>query len=185
MIRYKCIHCGQDKKFDDMYVLNTNGGAAVCLACYYTPVTRLEEKSMKNYVAGFLFSDQPYPAGRQIALILKDHPEWQRGKFNGIGGKIESGERPIEAIRREFKEEASLDIDSWVEVVRLYGADWTVHFYRAFGDVTKVKAGEKEKIEIFNVNQLPSNIIPNLSWLIPLSLDLAIKVPLLIPEKDA
>ena len=38
-------------------------------------------------------------------LILKDRPEWQRGRLNLPGGKIEEGETPEEAATRELEEE--------------------------------------------------------------------------------
>jgi 8-oxo-dGTP diphosphatase len=54
---------------------------------------------MIEYVVGFLFNESL----DQIALIRKEKPDWQRGKINGIGGKIEENESPEQAMRREFK----------------------------------------------------------------------------------
>lgn len=44
------------------------------------------------YVAGFLFG--PMPRHNYVALIRKNKPDWQKGKLNGIGGKVEAGETP-------------------------------------------------------------------------------------------
>ena len=55
----------------------------------------------KTYVAGFLFS----PDRSRVLLIRKNRPAWQAGKLNGLGGKIEPGETPPQAMRREFREE--------------------------------------------------------------------------------
>ena len=41
----------------------------------------------------------------QVALVLKDHPDWQAGKLNAIGGKISNAETPTNAMVREFAEE--------------------------------------------------------------------------------
>lgn len=60
---------------------------------------------MTAYVCGFAFD-----TSRKVFLILKNRPEWQKGKLNGIGGKIEPGETALRAMAREFKEEAGLDI---------------------------------------------------------------------------
>lgn len=61
-----------------------------------------------NYVCGFLFF---FAASRpQIALIRKEKPEWQKGKLNGVGGKIEDGETPAHAMWREFAEETGVSI---------------------------------------------------------------------------
>ncbi len=57
---------------------------------------------MQEYVCGFMFS----PDKKQVALIRKTKPEWQKDLLNGIGGKIESGESPHEAMVREFYEES-------------------------------------------------------------------------------
>lgn len=45
----------------------------------------------------------------EIILIEKQKPEWQKGKYNLIGGKVESGENLEEAARREFFEETGVD----------------------------------------------------------------------------
>jgi len=45
----------------------------------------------------------------KILLIEKLKPDWQKGRFNLPGGKIEEGETPEEAAIRELKEETDLD----------------------------------------------------------------------------
>ncbi|PIE78988.1 MAG: hypothetical protein CSA15_05000, partial [Candidatus Delongbacteria bacterium] len=59
---------------------------------------------MNFYVNGFMYSEDE----KKIVLIKKNTPEWQRGLFNGIGGSIEAGESPEEAIVREFEEETGV-----------------------------------------------------------------------------
>lgn len=41
-------------------------------------------------------------------LVEKQSPEWQKGKFNLIGGKVEEGETLNNAAIREFNEETGL-----------------------------------------------------------------------------
>ena len=60
---------------------------------------------IKKYVLGFLFDAD----GQHVALIIKARPAWQRGKLNGIGGKILPGETPLRAMTREFAEETGCD----------------------------------------------------------------------------
>jgi 8-oxo-dGTP diphosphatase len=122
----------------------------------------------QHYVCGFLFS----PDRARVLLIRKNRPAWQAGKLNGVGGKIESFDASsLAAIRREFREEAALDIADWQEILTLTAADWHTHFYRAFGDIDAARAITDEKLEIHSTRELPRDTIPNLHWMIPLMLD--------------
>ena len=76
-----------------------------------------------DYVLGFLFDI----AGESVVLIQKTKPAWQAGRFNAVGGKIEAGELPSQAMQREFKEEAGLDIGVWEHTATLAGTDWRVY----------------------------------------------------------
>lgn len=61
---------------------------------------------MKDYVLGFAFSRD----GKNVILIEKLRPEWQKGKLNGVGGKVEPEDiSPLHAMIREFKEETGVD----------------------------------------------------------------------------
>lgn len=79
---------------------------------------------MKRYVLGFMFSED----GTQVALIKKTKPEWQAGKLNGIGGKIEEKEAMHEAMIREFEEETGLRHLEWKQFGEMYGSDWLVYW---------------------------------------------------------
>jgi len=125
---------------------------------------------MIKYVAGFLFSENR----EQIALIRKNRPEWQAGKLNGIGGKIEDGEFPIQAMQRECLEECGLDIEDWVSFCKLSDAKktWEVTFFRIFTDLSNITSMEEEKIEVISLENLnQENVISNLRWLIPMAMD--------------
>lgn len=83
-----------------------------------------------EYVVGFLFDESL----RRVILIKKKRPEAQKGRFNGVGGKIEAGESPAEAMRREFLEEGGVDVQTWVRTARLCGADYMIHVFAAISD---------------------------------------------------
>jgi 8-oxo-dGTP pyrophosphatase MutT (NUDIX family) len=59
------------------------------------------KKVQVEYVLGIMFSENE----KKVLVIWKSRPAWQVDKLNGIGGKIEEGETPIEAMHREFREE--------------------------------------------------------------------------------
>ena len=126
---------------------------------------------MKHYVAGFMY-DQ---SAKKVALIKKLQPAWQKGFLNGIGGKIEEGETSTDAMCREFKEETGVetDTDEWKLFATVHKPDeYFVYFYFAKTDkVYNVKTVEAEEVVIYNVDNLPKNMINNLNWLIPMSLD--------------
>ena len=132
---------------------------------------------MRTYACGFLFSRDR----RRVLLIRKRRPAWQAGKLNGLGGKIEPGETPLQAMRREFREEAGVDLAEWQEVLTLSGGDdagsgvaWRGHFFRAFGDLDAPRAMTDEQLERHDAPPfaaLPADVIPNLRWMIPLLLD--------------
>ena len=55
------------------------------------------EVVVKKYVTGFLFSQD----SSHVVLIKKINPAWQRGLFNGVGGKVEVNESSIDAMVRD------------------------------------------------------------------------------------
>ena len=129
---------------------------------------------VQEYVCGFLFS----PDRARVLLIRKRRPAWQAGKLNGVGGKVEPGESPPDAMRREFREEAGLDVGGWQHVVTLRGPDdagsgrgWAGHFFRAFGEVSAARSVTDEQLEVHPARSLPADMIPNLHWIVPLLLD--------------
>lgn len=129
---------------------------------------------MNKYVAGLAFHKDDY---NLVALIEKQRPTWQKGKMNGIGGKVEEKESPIEAMIREFEEETgykSIEQD-WNNFTTLIGSDWMVRFYRSFSiDLNLLKTTTDEKVQIVRVSSLKlkkTEVIENLKWLIPMALD--------------
>lgn len=119
----------------------------------------------KRYVLGFLFDNNM----EFVALIKKIRPEWQRGLFNGIGGKIEPGETPDEAMIREFIEEAGVRYTDWTLFATLAGNDNEIYcYYGVSEDIWDVETTEEERVEVVNISLIDNyKILPNLKWLIP------------------
>ena len=124
---------------------------------------------MKNYVCGFYFDHRL----NRVVLIWKNKPAWQAGKLNGVGGKIEQGETPYEAMIREFKEETGIHHTDWKSLIRLSGYDWVVFFFCAIGEAKEfeyAETKEDEEVAKMDVDRMDDyDHIPNLRWLIPMA----------------
>lgn len=139
---------------------------------------------MIEYVVGFLFSVDR----RRIVLIRKNHPEWQAGMFNGPGGKVETDECRVDAMRREFREECGVDIVDWEFVAGIRCPSCRVYFFRSFGDLDKAKSGNgsptDERVEILEVSEWRfwhrGATVCSCRWLIEMCLDEDIKFPVWI-----
>lgn len=126
---------------------------------------------MKSYTVGFVFDSNL----EEVVLILKTHPDWQKGKLNGIGGKTEEGETNLDCIVRETEEETGLVTakDAWTHFVTMFQNGNKIDFYAMVheGEKTDLETITEEKVSWYKVNELPNNIIANLSWLIPIALE--------------
>jgi 8-oxo-dGTP diphosphatase len=142
---------------------------------------------MIEYTAGFAFD-----ADRKVLLIQKARPAWQAGKLNGIGGKAKEGETPSETQVREFEEETGLltSQEDWETFAILIGENtdnagkWKVSFMRAFNiPIDKAQPIEDEVPIVVDPGALPSTVIGNLHWLIPMALDLDLQTPTYVQYK--
>jgi len=134
---------------------------------------------MEQLVAGFMFDR----FGKEVALIQKARPDWQKGHLNGIGGHVEKGETFHQAMIREFEEETGVHEENWTATVSFLRAEkFALMFYSCFSDkVYDVKTTTDEKVHIVRVDTLAFTTIPiisNLLWLIPLQLDKTIEFPI-------
>lgn len=135
------------------------------------------EHKMISYVLGFCFNENC----DAVALILKNKPDWQKGFYNGIGGKVEPGERGEEAMIREFKEETGLLNEKWLHYCTMEGPDgrdpdmWIVYVFHSVvsdADFYRIRSAEAGKVMCWPLRSLPNlNMISHLTWLIPLALD--------------
>ena len=119
---------------------------------------------MNRYVIGFLFNSN----GSKVLLINKNHPEWQRGHLNGIGGHIEKGENPIDAMKREFLEEAGVILE-WRQFLLVTGNDYELYCFTTRNSEIEPKTTTDEIVSWYSVRDLPLNILPGLEWIIPMA----------------
>ncbi len=83
------------------------------------------EIERQRYVVGFLFF------GPNVVLLKKNRLQWQAGLLNGVGGKIEPPETPLQAMDRKCTEEIGLSGISWNHFADLVGDDFVVHAFCA------------------------------------------------------
>lgn len=116
------------------------------------------------YVLGFLFDS----LCENVVLIRKRKPQWQAGRLNGAGGKVHLHEKPLSAMRREFKEETGLSLRDWhpFAVLRCDGS--TVHCYCASTALLRVASATSEPVEVLPVADLAArrDLLDNVPWLV-------------------
>lgn len=130
-----------------------------------------------KYVVGFMFD----ATMTSVALIQKQKPAWQAGLLNGIGGKIEAGETPLEAMEREFDEEAGMrgQPDNWKHFCSMAGTNndgsqFEVDFFFAKGDVESLTSMEAEKIGVYSCGAICAGdwkTVGNVPWIVALAID--------------
>ncbi len=130
--------------------------------------TNKTKNDFVSYVAGFAFTKDR----ERITLVRKNRPEAQRDRWNAIGGKIESGEHPADAMRREFEEETGVAIDGWENYCTIGNESYAVYFFRAFDDKSlMLKSTTDEYVFSCPLRNLPNELMDNIAWLIPMALD--------------
>lgn len=122
-----------------------------------------------HYCCGFLRDIQH----ATVLLVRKRKPDWQAGLLNGIGGKIESDETPLDAMIREWSEEVGFEFRNWRALARLDAQGSLVHFFAASGHIPPPKAFNDvgEALELIDLISVPhrTDIIANLKWLLPMA----------------
>lgn len=106
-----------------------------------------------------------------VALIEKNRPDWQKGRLNGLGGKIEYGESAVEAMIREFEEEGGVYTKDWNEFCNINGKTCQITCFWAIGNILEVRMAEDQEIFLVDTRNLVENknILPNVAWLIPMA----------------
>lgn len=116
---------------------------------------------MKKYVVGFITD------GKRIALINKNRPSWQKGLFNGIGGKIEKDETSGFAIKRKCIEETGLVLEDWILLDSVKTGDYLLDYYYIKIEpsiLDNIESGKDEIVKLFNLKDLPRNIVKDVPY---------------------
>lgn len=110
-----------------------------------------------HFSMGFVFCK----GGLSVLLLRKARPAFLAGLWMGVTGRVEVGETPLEAMRREAKEEANLDISDWTYLGAVEGKinlDALVHMYATHADLTSAKTMTDEiilRIPVADMAMLP------------------------------
>lgn len=129
----------------------------------------------RRFVLAFLFTEDR----RQVVLMRRTRPAWQAGRVNALGGAMTIGESSLVAARREVREEAGVDVAEWVEVLVWDDADYRMHVVRAVTELARdAHTMEDQEVFLAELDALPANVIDNLRWLLPLSLDADVAFPI-------
>ncbi len=116
---------------------------------------------------------------RQRRACAKVEAEMAGGSLNGIGGAIEAGEEPIDAMRREWKEETGDNHREWERFAKLMvGSGSIIYFFKASVDTLPLFPSHNdigEALEVFPydvaIRTPTGGMIQNLKWLLPLAFE--------------
>lgn len=102
----------------------------------------------------------------EILLLKKNNPDWQKGLYNGIGGKVELNTTPLETIIKKCQEELGVNISNWIELdseISSSGIE-IVYFLTTLNEseIKKLQSQTDERAELFSINNLPTNILQDL-----------------------
>ena len=128
-----------------------------------------------EYVTGYLFDSYL----DRVLLIKKNGKavSTHKDKFHGIGGKVEPKEKPIQAMRREFKEETGLSISKWNCFGELHARGDVIYLFSARNEkIVNFKQKTDEEVDMFNVFSFFKNllvsyvIVPNTYWMVNMAI---------------
>jgi len=136
---------------------------------------------MQTYVLGFVFDLY----AKKVLLMKKNKPDWQKGFFNGIGGKVESDEDKYQAMTRECKEETGADTHylDWYHFCTMDGINCPDGDWKVFCFCTTLTSPDKKHdfstneqelvvwIDLSDLHVMLPKLLGNIAWLVSLALD--------------
>lgn len=95
--------------------------------------------------------------GEKIYLAHQEQPQFTHGpQLTFLGGRVDKGEEPLTAAKRELREEAGMEADAW-ELIKSadqqFKIEWRVHYFIARGCrvVGEQRLDAGEKIDVVSV----------------------------------
>ena len=108
----------------------------------------------------------------EVLLIKKEKPNWQKGKLNFIGGKVEQNESYTSCIVRECEEETGLMTNnhSWLYIGKLYNENYyEVSIHLLIHDPAlhgNAYSREGLGVDWYDCDNLPDNVLSNIKLLV-------------------
>ena len=136
-----------------------------------------KRRGIVHYVLGFFFGSY-YGGDDEVLLIRKRRPRWMRGKLNGVGGLVQPGETPLEAMTRALKKETGLVLADCP-----HGAFATLRFAATNTVVVCFTSSKKyigsattmtdEKVDRYGYPKClqSKDLAPHVRWLLPLAVE--------------
>jgi 8-oxo-dGTP diphosphatase len=128
------------------------------------------EPKMQKYVLVFPYDPTGEP--ERVMLIRKAKPEWQKGRLNLVGGKVEPGESFDQAAEREFREETSVYADNFrrVGTIRSDNSDFVIGVYTCLARNMDIVSEELERVDWYEWEYVKNDpaLMDNLKTVIPL-----------------
>lgn len=133
---------------------------------------------LTNYVLGFAFD----PDYRVVLTLMPDDCPFHdlRGKWNGVGGKILSGEKVEVGMAREFAEEAGLYVgpDRWEKIALAFGLDNTrIHVLRTYLHPVERATGGTQRVAHVSLPTTDHLLAPDISHLVYLARHARLREP--------
>ena len=112
---------------------------------------------MDKTVLAYIFKDD------QVLFLYRNKKEKDinKGKYVGIGGHLEKNETPVDALKREIKEETNLDIIDYFYHGEIYFSDtgyeeimYLFSVYSFNGEISDCDEGDLHWIKIVDISSL-------------------------------
>lgn len=132
--------------------------------------TALEDNKRELYVCGLV-----YGPDNTVVLIKKNRPDWQKGYLNGVGGKVEVNETPLDAMVREFNEECGVVIKEWKHFLTFEIGNATVYWFtfHFLENYLPVRSLTDEVADYHSLNdyERTDKCVRDLGWILPMGLN--------------
>jgi len=120
------------------------------------------KKYKQEYNLGYVFNKDM----TKVYLIEINKPgKFGHGVVNGIGGKVDEGESPLNSMRREFNEEAGQLVTHWKFLGRYTSSEqgYIVYTYMEIVSESYLKEynGPEGICKWYDLNNLPDNLSSN------------------------